>query len=125
MVRYAVGYRSRAFVTFGEPIAAAGIDPHARRDVLELAHHIRDSIGRLMKVLPTMVMARRHAAVDRRGPTWSRASPRWSTRSSAAGANLATTDPPRRSSTRPRAYSTPAASSSKRTAGSACASGWC
>ena len=57
MVRYAVGYRSRAFVTFGEPIAAAGIDPHARRDVLELAHHIRDSIGRLMKVLPTMVMA--------------------------------------------------------------------
>ena len=67
MVRYAVGYRSRAFVTFGEPIAAAGIDPHARRDVLELAHHIRDSIGRLMKVLPTMVMADGHAAVDGAG----------------------------------------------------------
>jgi glycerol-3-phosphate O-acyltransferase len=56
MVRYAVGYRSRAFVTFGEPIVA-GVDPHARRDILELAHHIRDTIGRLMKVLPTMVMA--------------------------------------------------------------------
>ncbi len=57
MVRYAVGYRSRAFVSFGEPIAATGIDPHARRDVLELAHHVRDTIGRLMKVVPTMVMA--------------------------------------------------------------------
>ena len=57
MVRYAVGYRSRAVVTFGEPIEAAGVDPHARRDVLELAHHIRDTIGRLMKVMPTMVMA--------------------------------------------------------------------
>jgi glycerol-3-phosphate O-acyltransferase len=57
MVRLAVGYRSRAVVTFGEPIAAHGIDPHARRDVLELAHHIRDSIGRLMKVMPTMIMA--------------------------------------------------------------------
>jgi glycerol-3-phosphate O-acyltransferase len=57
MVRAAVGYRSRAVVTFGEPIAATGIDPHARRDVLELAHHIRDTIGRLMKVMPTMVMA--------------------------------------------------------------------
>jgi glycerol-3-phosphate O-acyltransferase len=57
MVRYAVGYRSRAFVTFGEPISAAGVDPHARRDVLDLAHHIRDVIGRLMKVVPTMVLA--------------------------------------------------------------------
>ena len=30
MVRYAVGYRSRAFVTFGAPIAATGCDPHSR-----------------------------------------------------------------------------------------------
>jgi 1-acyl-sn-glycerol-3-phosphate acyltransferase len=57
MVRYAVGYRSRAFVTFGEPMTPTGIDVHSRRDVLEFAHHIRDTIGRLMKVLPTMVMA--------------------------------------------------------------------
>lgn len=57
MVRYAVGYKSRAFVTFGRPIAPGAIDPHARRDVLELAHEIRDTIGRLMKVLPTMIVA--------------------------------------------------------------------
>src|SRR5213595_3637879 len=35
MVRYAVGYRSRAFVTFGAPIATAGCDAHSRTDVLE------------------------------------------------------------------------------------------
>ena len=57
MVRYAVGYRSRAFVTFGEPIDVSQVDPHARRDVLELAHNIRDTIGRIMKVLPTSLVA--------------------------------------------------------------------
>jgi glycerol-3-phosphate O-acyltransferase len=57
MVRYAVGYRSRAFVTFGPPVDGRGCDPHARRDVLELAHHIRHTIGRLTKVLPTAVVA--------------------------------------------------------------------
>ncbi len=57
MVRYAVGYRSRAFVTFGQPISVGDCDPQARRDVLELAHHIRDTIGRLMKVLPTSLVA--------------------------------------------------------------------
>src|SRR2546422_8264995 len=34
MVRYAVGYRSRAFVTFGAPIPVANIDVHSRTDVL-------------------------------------------------------------------------------------------
>jgi 1-acyl-sn-glycerol-3-phosphate acyltransferase len=57
MVRYAVGYESRAFVTFGTPIALAGYDPESRRDVLTLAHATRDTIGRLMKVLPTAVVA--------------------------------------------------------------------
>jgi glycerol-3-phosphate O-acyltransferase len=57
MVRYAVGYQSRAFVTFGEPIAVHGIDPESRRDVMELAHLTRDTIGRLHKVLPTAVVA--------------------------------------------------------------------
>jgi glycerol-3-phosphate O-acyltransferase len=57
MVRYAVGYRSRAFVTFGEPIDIGHCDPHSRRDVLALAHHIRDAIGRLVKVLPTSLVA--------------------------------------------------------------------
>jgi glycerol-3-phosphate O-acyltransferase len=57
MVRYAVGYQSRAFVTFGEPIPLEGIDPESRRDVMALAHLTRDTIGRLHKVLPTAVIA--------------------------------------------------------------------
>ncbi len=57
MVRYAVGYQSRAFVTFGQPISLAGFDPEARRDVMALAHFTRDAVGRLYKVLPTAVLA--------------------------------------------------------------------
>ena len=57
MVRYAVGYRSRAFVTFGEPIPVDDIDPESRRAVLDLAHAIMRAIGRLYKVLPTAVVA--------------------------------------------------------------------
>lgn len=57
MVRYAVGYRSRAFVTFGKPLDASGIDPTSRRSVLDLAHTIMKTIGRLYKVLPTAVVA--------------------------------------------------------------------
>ena len=57
MVRYAVGYQSRAFVTFGEPISLDGFDPEARRDVMALAHLTRDTIGRLYKVVPTAVLA--------------------------------------------------------------------
>ncbi|MBI2186225.1 MAG: 1-acyl-sn-glycerol-3-phosphate acyltransferase [Acidobacteria bacterium] len=56
MVRYAVGYRSRAFVTFGKPITVE-IDAASRRDVLEFAHTVMDAIGRLYKVLPTAVVA--------------------------------------------------------------------
>ena len=36
MVRYAVGYQSRAFVTFGKPIPLGGYDPESRRDVMAL-----------------------------------------------------------------------------------------
>jgi glycerol-3-phosphate O-acyltransferase len=57
MVRYAVGYQSRAFVTFGKPIPLDRCDPEARRDVMDLAHLIRDTIGALYKVLPTAVVA--------------------------------------------------------------------
>jgi glycerol-3-phosphate O-acyltransferase len=57
MVRFAVGYQSRAFVTFGAPIGLDGYDPESRRDVMTLAHQIRDAIGRLYKVLPTAVVA--------------------------------------------------------------------
>jgi hypothetical protein len=57
MVRYAVGYRSRAFVTFGRPIPLDNYDAESRRSVLELAHLVRGEIGRLYKVLPTALLA--------------------------------------------------------------------
>jgi glycerol-3-phosphate O-acyltransferase len=57
MIRYAVGYQSRAFVTFGAPIPLQGYDADARRDVMALAHLTRDTIGRLYKVLSTAVVA--------------------------------------------------------------------
>ena len=57
MVRYAVGYESRAFVTFGPPIPLTGYDPESRRDVMALGHHVREAIGALHKVLPTAVLA--------------------------------------------------------------------
>jgi glycerol-3-phosphate O-acyltransferase len=57
MVRYAVGYRSRAFVTFGKPIDVEGVDSNSRRAVLDLAHTVMKTVGRLYKVLPTAVAA--------------------------------------------------------------------
>jgi glycerol-3-phosphate O-acyltransferase len=57
MVRYAVGYESRAYVTFGAPIPLGGYDPEARRDVMTLAQLTRDTLGRLYKVLPTAIVA--------------------------------------------------------------------
>jgi glycerol-3-phosphate O-acyltransferase len=57
MVRYAVGYRSRAFVTFGAPIPVSGREPHSRADVVELTRLVRGRIGALYKVLPTAVFA--------------------------------------------------------------------
>ncbi len=57
MVRYAVGYRSRAFVTFGRPIALDGIDGESRKSVMDLARHVRGEIGRQFKVVPTSLLA--------------------------------------------------------------------
>jgi glycerol-3-phosphate O-acyltransferase len=57
MVRYAVGYQSRAFVTFGAAISLEGYDTESRSAMMALAHHIRETIGRLHKVLPTAVLA--------------------------------------------------------------------
>jgi glycerol-3-phosphate O-acyltransferase len=57
MARHAVGYRSRAFVTFGEPIPLASFDPASRRDLVTLTHRVHDTIGRLIKVLPTALVA--------------------------------------------------------------------
>ena len=57
LVRYAVGYWSRAFVTFGKPISISGIDPENRKEVMDLTRHIRKEIGHQYKVLPTAVLA--------------------------------------------------------------------
>jgi glycerol-3-phosphate O-acyltransferase len=57
MVRYAVGYRSRAFVTFGKPISVEDVDANSRRAVLDLAHAVMGAIGRMTKVLPPSVLA--------------------------------------------------------------------
>jgi glycerol-3-phosphate O-acyltransferase len=57
MVRYAVGYRSRVFVTFGAPIAAADYDAHSRTAVMELTRLVRARIGAIYKVLPTALFA--------------------------------------------------------------------
>ena len=57
MVRYAVGYRSRAFVTFGAPIPVGDVDAASRSDVLELTRLIRARIGAQYKVLPTALFA--------------------------------------------------------------------
>lgn len=57
MVRHAVGYESRAYVTFAPPIPLGPFDPDSRRDLVTLAHQIQDAIGRSHKVLPTALVA--------------------------------------------------------------------
>jgi 1-acyl-sn-glycerol-3-phosphate acyltransferase len=57
MVGQAVGYRSRAFVTFGEPIPAREYDGQSRRSALDLAQRTRSAIGLQYKVLPTALVA--------------------------------------------------------------------
>ena len=57
MVRYAVGYRSRAYVTFGAPIPVGDRPAPSRADLVELSRTVRLRIGGLYKVLPTAVFA--------------------------------------------------------------------
>ncbi len=57
MVRHAVGYESRAFVTFGPPIPLGTFEPESRRDLVTLTHRVQDEIGRCYKVLPTALVA--------------------------------------------------------------------
>jgi glycerol-3-phosphate O-acyltransferase len=57
MVRYAVGYHSRAIVTFGPPIPLSDFDAGSRRDVLDLVRRTRQAIGLQVKVLPTHLVA--------------------------------------------------------------------
>jgi glycerol-3-phosphate O-acyltransferase len=87
MVRYAVGYRSRAFVTFGAPIPTGDRDPDSRRDLIELSRLIRTCIGRQYKVLPTAVFASAMRPSTTRRDLESRAD-RLLDQLRAAGANL-------------------------------------
>ena len=65
MVRYAVGYRSRAFVTFGAPIPVGRLRPAlAQRRARARRGSVRARIGALYKVLPTARLRRGDAAVD-------------------------------------------------------------
>jgi glycerol-3-phosphate O-acyltransferase len=57
MMRSAVGYRSRAFVTFGTPIPASEYNAQSKSDVLDLAQRTREAIGLLYKVTPTALVA--------------------------------------------------------------------
>lgn len=57
MARHAVGYRSRAFVSFGSPIPLAEYDPASRRHLVNLTHRVHRDIGLLHKVLPTALVA--------------------------------------------------------------------
>jgi glycerol-3-phosphate O-acyltransferase len=57
MARHAVGYRSRAFVTFAPPVPLGGFDPGSRRDLVTLVHRIHDAVGKAYKVLPTALVA--------------------------------------------------------------------
>jgi len=56
MVRHAVGFNTRAFVTFGKKIPLSEYDPASRRDLVSLAHRIQREIGLLYKVLPTALV---------------------------------------------------------------------
>jgi glycerol-3-phosphate O-acyltransferase len=57
MVRYGMGYHSRAFVTFGSPMTLQEWNPESRRSVMDLAKLIGEKIGKLHKVLPTALLA--------------------------------------------------------------------
>ena len=57
MVGSAVGYQTRSFTSFGEPLAVDGFDHRSRRDVLDLAQRVRARIAALHKVVPTALVA--------------------------------------------------------------------
>ena len=94
MVGLAVGYQSRAFVTFGQPIALTEYDPENKRDLVRLAHRIQAAIGLLYKVLPTAIIAQAmRPAIDR--PTLAARADALIRRLEARGANLAVMTGPR------------------------------
>jgi glycerol-3-phosphate O-acyltransferase len=67
MVRYAVGYRSRAIVTFGAPIAVGAGAAESRSDVLELSRLVRAQVGAQVKVLaPALFCTAMRPSIERR-----------------------------------------------------------
>ena len=57
MVRHAVGYETRAFVTFAPPVPLNQFDPDSRRAPVARTPPVHDAIGRSHKVLPTALVA--------------------------------------------------------------------
>jgi hypothetical protein len=57
MMGLAMGYHSRAFTVFGHPVPVGTYDPESRSDALELARLLRETTGKLVKVLPTAIVA--------------------------------------------------------------------
>jgi glycerol-3-phosphate O-acyltransferase len=88
MVRHAVGYHSRAFVTIGQPIPLAGYDPESRHDLVALTRRVHADVGRLYKVLPTALVASAMRAHTTRAELAARLDDRLAVLS-AEGANLA------------------------------------
>ena len=88
MVRYAVGYQSRAFVTFGTPIPLSGYDAESRRDVMALAHLMRDDDRQALQGAADGGRRRGDAAVDRPGGSSRRAAEAIIEALAAAGANM-------------------------------------
>ena len=90
MVGLAVGYETRAFVTFGEPMTLSEYDPENKRDLVRLAHRIQAQIGLLYKVLPTAIISSVMRPAMDRGELTARAEARIQDLQ-ARGANLAVT----------------------------------
>ena len=67
MLRYAVGYQSRAIVSFGAPIPLSDYDPDGRRSMVQLKRRLRESIGRLYTVVPSALVASAMRPSIRRG----------------------------------------------------------
>jgi glycerol-3-phosphate O-acyltransferase len=57
MMGLAMGYHSRAFTVFGRAVPVGTYDPESRSDALELARLLRERTGKLVKVLPTAIVA--------------------------------------------------------------------
>lgn len=94
MVGTAVGYQSRAFVTFGKPVTLAGGEARSRRDVMDLAQQVLGAVGQQHKVLPTALVARVMRPSTRRPDLLARVGALIA-ELRARGANLAETSPDR------------------------------